>query len=159
VKITRFNLQIFVEELERLHDEIPDVQSAAESWLKHQEEREKYGWQDQYATAASRMALEDRLTEIRQRLALVYDFMSDRGLVNFEPTQMEASENGREGHDVGGSSESTEQPTEPEKPAGVNKLVRLLQERNQERDRREANEDSLGKPGVQNPLPEEPGIR
>jgi hypothetical protein len=146
MKITRFNLKIFVEELERLHDEIPDVQSASESWLKYQEQREKYGWQDQYGTQASRMALEDRLTQIRQRLALVYDFMSDRGLVNFEPTQMEALQNG--GDDLGGSSEGTEHPAEKEEGAGVSKLVRLLQERNKGGDSQSEKDSNLGQAGI-----------
>jgi hypothetical protein len=146
VKITQFNLKIFVEELERLHDEIPDVNASAQSWLKLQEQRDKYGWQDQYGIAASRMALEDRLTQIRQRLALVYDFMSDRGLVNFEPTQMEALANG--GTDLGGSSEGTEHPEERQEGEGVSKLVRLLQERNKGGNIQPEEDGNSGQTGV-----------
>jgi hypothetical protein len=133
MKITQFNLKIFVDELRSLGEMIPDVETTAEQWLKYQERRDKWGWQDQEGTAAARGSLEARLTEIRDKMATVYDFMGDRGLTNFEPTILEASENGREGYDAGGSEQDPQQRADSQEPPerGTAGLVQRLRERNQ----------------------------
>jgi hypothetical protein len=86
MKATSFNVNIFVEEVERLEREIPELVKSCKHWVKHQDERRKWGSTDQYSAQYARSAMERRLMKFRHDMATVYDFMGDRGLVNFEPT-------------------------------------------------------------------------
>lgn len=89
MKISQFNLKILLEEVDTLCDMRAELKEAGKSWLRFQEERDKWGSVDQYWTAISRSKLERKLVEFREKLAMVYDFMGDRGLVEFTPTHFE----------------------------------------------------------------------
>jgi hypothetical protein len=150
MKITQFNLQIFVEELKSLEEMIPDITGSAENWLKYQKQRDQYGWRDEYGTSAARAALEDRLTDIRQKLATVYDFMGDRGLTNFEPTTLEMSQNGR-GTDAGGTEQDphSDEGTPGPQERGTASLVQRLRQVNQSSDQGGTIQDNAAREGVQ----------
>ena len=71
--------------IDDLSNQISQVETQATTWLEMQERREK-GWgSDQYRTQAVRVALEDQLNELREKLAIVYDFQGDRGMADFVP--------------------------------------------------------------------------
>jgi hypothetical protein len=61
------------------------VSHQAETWLDGQEKRDKGYGVDQYRMQSIRISLEDRLNELREKLALVYDFQGDRGMADFAP--------------------------------------------------------------------------
>ena len=86
MKISQFNLNILLDEVDALCQMQKPLKEAAQEWLKHQKSREVYGSSDQYWTALARTKLERELIEFREKLAMVYDFMGDRGLVEFQPT-------------------------------------------------------------------------
>ena len=90
--MTSFNLKIFLEELDRLEEAVKEVEEAAKPWLWHQNDRQTWGNTDQYAASAARLALEEKLMVLRERMAIAYDFQGDRGLVNFEPTGLASPE-------------------------------------------------------------------
>lgn len=85
MKLTQFNTRIFVQELEDLGALINRVQNQANVWLDGQERREKGGYFNQYDVQAVRYGLESQLNELREKLALVYDFQGDRGMADFVP--------------------------------------------------------------------------
>src|SRR6516164_5768567 len=85
MKLTQFNTRIFVQELSDLSDMIGRVSHQAETWLDGQEKRDKGYGVDQYRMQSIRISLEDRLNELREKLALVYDFQGDRGMADFAP--------------------------------------------------------------------------
>lgn len=79
MKVTRPSLNIFLSELSKLPKAIENVETAAEEWTKQQEDREN-GYHDQWWTKMKRDKLEQRLIELREVLAKVYDEQGDRGL-------------------------------------------------------------------------------
>jgi len=94
MKLTQFNVKIFVSELEDLESMSSRIRTQAETWLDGQERRDKgYGF-DQYGMQAIRMGLEDQLNAFREKLALVYDFQGDRGMADFAPAGFNS--NGKE---------------------------------------------------------------
>lgn len=92
MKLVSFNLKILMDETDRLCEQIEDTKKAANHWLRYQNERELYGSADQQGNAYARLALEQELMKLRERLAIVYDFQGDRGLANFEPTGLATME-------------------------------------------------------------------
>jgi hypothetical protein len=85
MKLTQYNTKIFISELDDLSNLITKITNQANTWLEGQERRDK-GWGvDQYHMQAVRIALEDQLNEIREKMALVYDFQGDRGMADFVP--------------------------------------------------------------------------
>lgn len=85
MKLTQFNTKIFVQELTDLSELISQVNHQASTWLNGQEAREKGQGIDQYRMQGIRMGLENQLNELREKLALVYDFQGDRGMADFAP--------------------------------------------------------------------------
>lgn len=70
-------------ELLSLEKMLPDVVSAIDTWV------EKVGDRDDgkgVQISGHRQHLETQLTDFRKKMSTIYDFMGDRGLVNFEPT-------------------------------------------------------------------------
>jgi hypothetical protein len=80
MKLTQFNTKIFVQELETLIDDIEKVNNAAKTWLDDQENR---SLRSQWTIQMHRETLENNLNDLRYRLATVYDFQGDRGMVDF----------------------------------------------------------------------------
>lgn len=92
MKITIFSLSVFLDEVKALERKRPALEEAAQAWLAMQKQRQDYGSVDGLKLQGVRMKLEDELMEYRQALANVYDFMGDKGLVNFVPTGVAAPE-------------------------------------------------------------------
>lgn len=92
MKLVSFNLKIFLEELERVQEQIEKTKKASENWLWYQKDRQEWGNTNQYAASSARLKLETELMVLRERLAVAYDFQGDRGLVNFEPTGLSSPE-------------------------------------------------------------------
>ena len=86
MKVTQLALKIFLDEVKSLEAPTERVTKASERWLKLQKEREAWGSSDPYWIALARNELEGALIEYRERLAVIYDVMGDKGLVNFIPT-------------------------------------------------------------------------
>lgn len=85
MKLTQFNTRIFVQELKDLNNLIEETTDQANAWLEGQERRDK-GWGfSQYEMQGIRLALEDKLNDLREKLAVVYDFQGDRGMADFVP--------------------------------------------------------------------------
>lgn len=82
MKLTQYNVNIFNDELKALVNLIEEVHRAGEKWVGLQEAREK-GSVNQYATQTRRLELETLLNKLRTKLATVYDFQGDRGMVDF----------------------------------------------------------------------------
>jgi len=80
MKLTQFNTKIFVQELETLVQDIEKVTTAANKWIDDQENR---SLRSQWTIQIDRERLENSLNELRYRLATVYDFQGDRGMVDF----------------------------------------------------------------------------
>src|SRR4051812_38114175 len=80
MKLTQFNTRIFVQELETLVGDIEKLNIAANKWLEDQENRTKVS---PYTIQMHRENLEEQLNQFRYRLATVYDFQGDRGMVDF----------------------------------------------------------------------------
>lgn len=89
MKLTQFNTRIFVQELETLVDDIEKLNIAANKWLEDQEDRTKV---NPYTIQMDRENLEEKLNEFRYRLATVYDFQGDRGMVDFLVGNMNGSQ-------------------------------------------------------------------
>jgi len=85
MKLTQFNTKILVQELDDLGNLIDKVTHQANTWLNGQERRERIGYVNAYDMQAVRYALENQLNELREKLALVYDFQGDRGMADFVP--------------------------------------------------------------------------
>lgn len=86
MKLSRFNLGIFITEAESLCDLVPSLKEASEEWIKLQNRRDA-GWTvDQDQINYIRSKVERLLMQFREKMATVYDFQGDRGLVNFEAT-------------------------------------------------------------------------
>ena len=96
MKLTQFNTKIFVQELDDLQGQIEQVKHQATTWLEGQERRDK-GWGfDQYRMQGIRMGLENQLNDLREKLALVYDFQGDRGMADFAPAGFNTNGNVQE---------------------------------------------------------------
>lgn len=80
MKISRFNLGIFADEVEQLDKMLDPLKNAAKDWM-----RAKDTTLDQWTINMYRNKLESEMMEFRQKIATIYDFMGDRGLVNFIP--------------------------------------------------------------------------
>ncbi|HEY1248818.1 MAG TPA: hypothetical protein VGE97_07525 [Nitrososphaera sp.] len=94
MKLSRFNTQIFIKELEDLSQQISETKTQAETWIEAVDRRDKgMGW-SQYHVQGLRMGLENRLNELREKLAVVYDFQGDRGMADFVPAGFNS--NGKE---------------------------------------------------------------
>lgn len=87
MKISRFNLKILESELLTLEHSFPDLRKAIADWSSSQDRRDN-GSVDQEWVAIQRSRLERELTAFRERLAVIYDFMGDRGLTEFIPTRI-----------------------------------------------------------------------
>lgn len=81
MKISRFNLKILESELDSLERDFEPLRKAIKSWANPI-------YKDQEWIATQRNRLENELTAFRDRMAVIYDFMGDRGLANFEPTSL-----------------------------------------------------------------------
>jgi hypothetical protein len=81
MKISRFNLKILEGELTALQEQIELMHRAIKNWSEPT-------WTDADYVASQRFKLEKRLTEFREKMALIYDFMGDRGLADFVPTSI-----------------------------------------------------------------------
>lgn len=86
MKLTQYNTKIFDSELATLVEHIDETRAAITAWLKVQEEREKYGTVDQNFAQGHRQYLESRLNELRDKMAVVYDFQGYRGMCDFVPS-------------------------------------------------------------------------
>lgn len=84
MKLSRFNLSILLSENKALADLEEELREAGEAWMESVNRREE-GSSD-WLTKGRRERLERLLTEYRFKLAAVYDFMGDRGMVDFAPT-------------------------------------------------------------------------
>lgn len=100
MKLTSFNLRIFVDECERLKEDIDALHKVADGWLWYQDDRKSFGNTDQNAAGYARQALEEQLMKIRERLAVVYDFQGDRGLHNFVPDEFVVAMREEGGFDI-----------------------------------------------------------
>jgi hypothetical protein len=81
MKVSRFNLKILEGELDQLQEQLEPLRKAIKSWSEPM-------WQDVDYVARQRYKLEKELTSFRERMALIYDFMGDRGLADFIPTSI-----------------------------------------------------------------------
>jgi len=81
MKISRFNLKILEGELDALEEMLTPLRKAAKSWSEPM-------WTDADYVATQRFKLEKNLTEFREKMAIIYDFMGDRGLADFIPTSI-----------------------------------------------------------------------
>lgn len=88
MKITQFNLKIFRDMVVRFEQDVPDLLDACDKWLEVQKVAGTYQAFTTDAAQRRRYDLEQKLTEIRQDMAAIYDFMGDRGFVNFTPTDL-----------------------------------------------------------------------
>jgi hypothetical protein len=95
VKLSQYNTKIFVSELSDLSHMLDRVMHQATTWIDGQEARGR-GGVSQYQMQQIRMGLENQLNELREKLALVYDFQGDRGMADFAPAGFN---NGNEGED------------------------------------------------------------
>jgi len=80
MKLTQFNTKIFIQELETLKEDIDKVIGSGNKWVDDQENR---SLRSQWTIQIDRERLENHLNELRYRLATVYDFQGDRGMVDF----------------------------------------------------------------------------
>lgn len=96
MKLVVFNTKILMDELDRLTENITKTKKEGERWLYYQRDRADWGNTDQAGTAHARMAFEQELMDLRERMATVYDFMGDRGFVNFEPPEFVAALRGED---------------------------------------------------------------
>lgn len=85
MKVSQFNINIFKSELHVLNKQAIATEKAIDEWLAIQKDRERYGSTDQEWARMARDKLERELIKYRAQLATVYDFMGDRGLVDFVP--------------------------------------------------------------------------
>ncbi|SRR6266576_923806 len=85
MKLTSFSVAVLLDEITAMEHAGEIIKEPAKEWLRHQEQRKKYGWIDADYTALVRMKLEKGIEEYRQALARVYDTMGDRGLAQFDP--------------------------------------------------------------------------
>lgn len=80
MKVSRYSLEIFVSEIEALDKLDEEVKTACKDWIYAKDNNK-----DQYEVNLARNKVERVLIEFRQKISTIYDFMGDRGLVNFIP--------------------------------------------------------------------------
>lgn len=112
MKLSQYNTKIFVSELSDLADKIDQVQHQATTWIEGQERREKGQGFNQYQMQSIRLGLENQLNELREKLALVYDFQGDRGMADFAPA----------GFNNNGNTGTAEEESEEEEEDGVDPI-------------------------------------
>src|SRR5215831_15941041 len=88
MKVSRFNLRILLDELTALENLVPDLRESIDKWSTLQDDRERYGSIDQEWVAIQRSGMEKHLTQFREKMGTIYDFMGDRGLAEFIPTRI-----------------------------------------------------------------------
>jgi hypothetical protein len=95
VKIRRPSLAILLAEVDELesiglqlqqllldvHENGTKLKQAASEWIAVQEERDEWGSYDQEWAQIHRNSLENTIILYRRKLAEVYDYMGDRGLM------------------------------------------------------------------------------
>jgi hypothetical protein len=92
MKASVMNIGILLDEITSLERQFPEIRKSCRAWLALQDQRKEYGSINPYQLQAERADMEERLMDFRQKLATIYDYMGDRGLVNFVPTGVAAPE-------------------------------------------------------------------
>lgn len=86
MKVTQLSLKMFLDSVKALDTAAVEVREKAQYWLGLQEDRQVGYTPDAYVVNVARSNLEDALEHYREQLAHTYDFMGDKGFVNFVPT-------------------------------------------------------------------------
>lgn len=81
MKVVRPTLRILLDDLDKLDKAKENLKHCANAWMNELDNRDG-GWSsDQYYISILRNNLENSVIEYRKKLAEVYDFMGDKGLV------------------------------------------------------------------------------
>lgn len=87
MKLRQNHVTKFRNDVQVLHDSIPNLLKSCDNWLKDQKDREESGSIDNYFAQINRGILERELDAFRTKIADIYDHMAERGLRDVQATQ------------------------------------------------------------------------